>query len=69
MMAVGYPMVGDTMYHGRIFEFDGFRFERQALHAFEISFVHPGTLEQMTLQAPLPSDITRLLDILRSPKV
>jgi 23S rRNA pseudouridine1911/1915/1917 synthase len=69
MMAIGYPMVGDTMYNGRIFECDGFRFERQALHAYEISFVHPGTLDRMTLQAPLPPDIGRLLEILRRPKV
>ena len=69
MMTIGHPMLGDGMYNGRIFESDGFRFERQALHAYEISFVHPGTLEPMTLQAPLPPDINRLLEILRSPKV
>lgn len=68
MNAIGYPMVGDTMYGGRIFEHDGFRFERQALHAYEITFVHPVTLQTMTLQAPLPPDINRLLEILRSPK-
>jgi 23S rRNA pseudouridine1911/1915/1917 synthase len=55
------------MYGGRIFEFADYRLERQALHAFEITFVHPGTLETMTLQAPLPADLTRLLEILRNP--
>jgi 23S rRNA pseudouridine1911/1915/1917 synthase len=69
MMTIGYPMVGDTMYNGRMFEYGDFRFERQALHAYEISFVHPGTLEQMTLQAPLPPDIGRLVEILRRAKV
>jgi 23S rRNA pseudouridine1911/1915/1917 synthase len=53
------------MYGGRIFEANNFRFARQALHAYEISFVHPVTLERMTLAAPLPPDITRLLEILR----
>jgi 23S rRNA-/tRNA-specific pseudouridylate synthase len=61
----GYPIVGDTMYGGRVFQHGDFRLERQALHAYEITFVHPGTLEMMTLRAPLPPDITALLDILR----
>jgi 23S rRNA pseudouridine1911/1915/1917 synthase len=65
MSALGYPMVGDTMYGGRIFDAGGVRFERQALHAYEITFVHPGTLETMTLRAPLPPDMTSLLAVLR----
>ena len=75
MASQGFPMVGDTMYGGRIFEAGGedgsppFRFARQALHAFEISFVHPGTFERMTLAAPLPPDMVRLTEILRSPGV
>jgi 23S rRNA pseudouridine1911/1915/1917 synthase len=66
MAAIGFPMVGDTMYGGRIFEAGDFRFARQALHAYEITFVHPVTLETMTLSAPLPPDIRKLVDILRS---
>jgi len=57
------------MYGGRLFQHPGppeFRFERQALHAYEITFVHPGTLEPMTLRASLPPDIEGLLSILRS---
>ena len=75
MAHLGYPIVGDTMYGGRVFQHgtDGeggpFRLERQALHAYEITFVHPGTLESMTLRAPLPPDIARLLDILRQASV
>ena len=67
MAAVGHPMVGDTMYGGRVFanESAGFRFERQALHAYEISFVHPVTLQMMTVQAPIPPDLQGLLDLLR----
>jgi 23S rRNA pseudouridine1911/1915/1917 synthase len=57
-------MVGDTMYGGRIFETEGFRFERQALHAFEITFVHPGSLEKMTLSAPVPPDMRQLMETL-----
>jgi 23S rRNA pseudouridine1911/1915/1917 synthase len=66
LAALGHPIVGDTMYGGRVFVHDDFRLERQALHAFEISFTHPGTLEIMRLTAPMPTDISKLLDILRT---
>ena len=62
---LGYPIVGDTMYGGRVFQQGDFRLERQALHAYEITFVHPGTLETMTLRAPPPPDIATLLRFLR----
>jgi len=61
MSALGFPLVGDTMYGGAVFEEDGFRFERQALHALEITFIHPGTLKPMTLQAPMARDMQNLL--------
>ena len=66
MATIGFPIVGDTMYGGRVFTQGDFKIERQALHAFEISFVHPGTLETMKLTAPLAPDIVKLLDILRA---
>jgi 23S rRNA pseudouridine1911/1915/1917 synthase len=65
MSAIGFPMVGDTMYGGRIFTHADFRFDRQALHAHRITFVHPVTLNTMTLEAPLPPDINRLIALLR----
>ncbi|MFI5382178.1 MAG: pseudouridine synthase [Tepidisphaerales bacterium] len=68
MAARGRPLVGDTMYGGRNLEYGDFRFDRQALHAAEITLIHPGTLEPMTLKAPLPPDMERLLEILRSRK-
>jgi 23S rRNA pseudouridine1911/1915/1917 synthase len=66
MAAIGHPMVGDTIYGGRVFNFGEFRFERQALHAHQITFVHPTTLDPMTLKAALPPDISRLIEILRA---
>jgi 23S rRNA pseudouridine1911/1915/1917 synthase len=66
MSAIGFPMVGDTMYGGRCVSFGDLRFARQALHAYQITFVHPIKLETMTLEAPLPPDIQELLGILRS---
>jgi 23S rRNA pseudouridine1911/1915/1917 synthase len=68
MSVSGFPMVGDTMYGGRAFQHGDFRFARQALHARQITFVHPVTLSTMTLEAPLPPDMTRLLEILRDAK-
>lgn len=65
---MGFPMVGDTMYGGRIVEIGDFRFSRQALHAYEITFMHPILLTPMTLNAPLPPDITELLRLLRPKK-
>jgi 23S rRNA pseudouridine1911/1915/1917 synthase len=69
MAARGHPIVGDTMYGGRevhATDADGpFTFDRQALHAAEITFVHPCTLKTMTLQAPLPSDMQRLVRFVR----
>ncbi|MCC6239407.1 MAG: RluA family pseudouridine synthase [Phycisphaerales bacterium] len=58
----GFPLVGDTIYGGRVFELADFRFERQALHAYEISFTHPITNQTLTLQAPLPPDMQQLID-------
>ncbi len=69
MSVIGHAMVGDTMYGGRTLEFAGpppFRFERQALHAAEITFTHPISLNSMTLSAPLPPDMVRLMEILRT---
>jgi 23S rRNA pseudouridine1911/1915/1917 synthase len=65
MTALGFPMVGDTMYGGRCVTVGDFRFARQALHAYQITFTHPVSLEQMTLEAPLPPDIQNLLNIFR----
>lgn len=66
MSVRGHPMVGDTMYGGRIYQSGDFRFERQALHAFEITFVHPATLQTMTLAAPLPPDMRALIESLEA---
>jgi 23S rRNA pseudouridine1911/1915/1917 synthase len=64
---IGHPIVGDTTYGGKVVESrDGsFRFERQALHAFEITFTHPATLLPMTLGAPLRDDMLALYRCLK----
>lgn len=65
MSHIGHPMVGDTMYGGHVLQHGDWRFDRQALHAFEINFVHPVSLQRMTLAAPIPQDMERLLAVLR----
>ncbi len=62
MTALGHPMVGDTMYGGQPFHHGEFCFERQALHAHQITFVHPGTLEPMTITAPYAADFQALVE-------
>ncbi len=66
MAAIGHPIVGDNMYGGLPFDGPDLQFTRQALHAHEITFVHPGTFNTMTLVAPLPPDLQQLLDCLRA---
>lgn len=38
---------------------------RQALHAWRLGFIHPGTEKWMKVEAPLPADILRVLEALR----
>jgi 23S rRNA pseudouridine1911/1915/1917 synthase len=39
--------------------------ERQALHAFRLQFVHPSKFTRVILEAAMPSDMRRILDLLR----
>jgi 23S rRNA pseudouridine1911/1915/1917 synthase len=67
MTHIGHPLVGDPLY-GRIpkhakkaFAAAVIEFPRQALHAFELRFVHPKTGQSMVFQAPMPEDFEYLL--------
>jgi len=70
---IGHPIVGDSVYGGRskrppgctpeLLEALG-HFKHQALHATQLSFMHPTTNELMTLDAPLPEDWSPLLTLL-----
>lgn len=71
----GWPIVGDTMYGGQLVSESRdptgedesespFTFARQALHAAEITFTHPISLEPMTIVAPLAPDMRRLIDLI-----
>jgi len=58
-----HPLVGDETY--RRGTRHGISFPRQALHATELTLVHPGTRQTMSWNAPLPRDMKRLVDTLR----
>lgn len=65
--AIGHPIVGDTLYpsFGENMETPGTDIDRQALHSFKTSFIHPVSSECLELIAPLPADILHILEILR----
>jgi len=58
-----YPLVGDETY--RRGTRHGIAFPRQALHAIELTLVHPTSGKPMTWSAPLPRDLKRLIEDLR----
>ncbi len=52
LAAQGLPLVGDRLYGGR----PALGLERQALHAFELAFLHPVTKARLAFEAPPPAD-------------
>lgn len=77
MHHLGHAIVGDSLYEGRSAlrksdlvdnvpaDEDEVYIERQALHAYKLSFDHPVSGERLTFEAPLPDDMTRAFDALR----
>lgn len=53
---MGYPLAGDDLYGG-----SREKIARQALHCGKMSFVLPMTNEEITVEAPIPQDISELL--------
>ncbi len=60
---LGHPVVGDPVYRRGASARLGFG--RQALHARELTLVHPRSGKSMTWRAPLPADMRRLIATLR----
>lgn len=56
MAYIGYPLLGDWLYGKR----DG-RIARPALHSYKLSFVHPLSSQKISLCAPFPEDMEKLL--------
>ncbi|MHC1785352.1 MAG: RluA family pseudouridine synthase [Anaerolineaceae bacterium] len=62
MAFLGCPIVGDRVYG---FMHPSLPLNRQFLHAARINFVVPGEKETRTFEAPLPEDLSQILDDLR----
>ncbi len=74
MAHIKHPLVGDIQYGGRPrlpkHASDEFidmlqRFNRQALHAIQLSLVHPVTQEVLSWNAPIPNDMQILINGLK----
>jgi len=74
MAHLGYPLVGDAVYGGRLRLSAGSsaelstalrEFPRQALHALRLSFIHPHSGETVEWESSLPEDMQQLLDVLQ----
>lgn len=71
---LGYPIVGDPVYGGRLGLPRGADaeltaalrgFKRQALHAATLAFDHPRTGKRRSFSSPLPADLQSLIEALR----
>jgi 23S rRNA pseudouridine1911/1915/1917 synthase len=73
---IRHPIVGDDMYGGKpVYPWQLQDAEpsaqdpiqaRCALHACSLSFTHPATEQTVTFEAPLPGDMSHLIDMLRT---
>ncbi|WP_456271791.1 RluA family pseudouridine synthase [Bacillus sp. AK031] len=52
----GHPLLGDTLYDGNTDKIN-----RQALHCFSLSFIHPITGKRLRYTVPLPFDMKEVL--------
>lgn len=79
MEHLGYPLLGDSLYGPQAqtlrarLKRGGYQagdidavlgFPRQALHARELTFIHPSTGTEMTFAAPSPEDLSLFISIL-----
>ena len=68
MTSIGHPLLGDPVYgrtrgaHRELLKRLGF--ERQALHAAELGFIHPVTRAPLSFKSAVPSDMQELLSAL-----
>ncbi len=60
---LGHPPLGDRQYGGKGLQL----LNRQALHAWRLSFSHPSSGEPMSFEAPLPPDMAEAREQLRAP--
>ena len=57
MKYVGHPILGDTLYGGQTSLIN-----RQALHAYKVTFIHPITKQKTEITSTLPNDIKKIIE-------
>ncbi|MEP7262761.1 MAG: RluA family pseudouridine synthase, partial [Usitatibacter sp.] len=62
LASIGHPLEGDTVYAGKGAKIFG----RQALHAWKLAFIHPGSEKPVAFESKMPADFTALLESLRT---
>ena len=55
---INHPVLGDTLYGN-----PSLLINRQALHAYKITFIHPITKKEMTIETSLPEDMQNIISI------
>ena len=56
MSAISHPLLGDDLYGG-----NKNLINRQSLHSYKVSFIHPITKEKVSYCADLPEDMKKLI--------
>jgi 23S rRNA pseudouridine1911/1915/1917 synthase len=59
MKYINHPIIGDKQYGGHE-KIEGKIYNRQLLHAYDITFMHPKTCEMVKFTAGLPSDMEEI---------
>lgn len=67
LSSIGHPILGDSLYGRKSYlelKKDKVKIPRQMLHAHKIEFKHPITEEVISVEAPIPKDMTEIIGIL-----
>ncbi len=59
----GHPLLGDHQYGRQLFKCS-FQPVRQLLHAWNLTFIHPFTMKKIEVEAPIPQDFQKALEVL-----
>jgi len=62
MKYINHPVIGDKQYGGPAV-IDGKTYDRQMLHAYNITFTHPRTCKTVEFTAPLPEDMREIFKV------
>ncbi|MDP2816035.1 MAG: RluA family pseudouridine synthase [Rectinemataceae bacterium] len=65
MASIGFPVAGDSIYGKKNDRYRELGIIRQCLHASNLSFLHPATMEQVSFSADMPEDMATVLERLR----